>query len=556
MSKKPTKIGWHDTCTAVLLKYADDLSRRFRLQDRVPDIFRCLERLVGTFAPRTILDPNLFLPAMQTFPFSLLAAALEALPADAAFQLLHKADLPELAGRVKMLVYLLDDKTPFYSLDELAAELGQFREFLQQHRDFLVQTGLPPMTFKGSRWLYEELGRVYDTRCTGSPWPIDEFADEAIALKMDPCEWIRWKKRTGTTLGQAGGDVRGLTVEEHKDLPSPEIDSRKQDASGEFSDQQRKLFLADLFTEGKDPVKCSYAKADFLNGMRAEDAIRLEACRATVHALKLETLDQLVQATRDRRADEIWQNFVPVLKKSIPHDELEFLLSMDRFYLGADVRVKRVVTENPEMIPGGLSNLINVVGHVEKEICIGTLNKTKHLWDTSLPKDAVAQHPGEYPAAAHYFKAYRRPTHRQLDAILDEARRLGEQEASFWQDFAERVRKALGPECRIPVTAYVKLEDALTIAPRLQEIADKLSQAGGEAQPDGAQNPFDPRDKVIYDMCCNRVKYTKIIRQIAGQFPGQRITTVNGIRAAADRYADRNKLPHPPLRTRGRPKKK
>ena len=408
-----------------------------------------------------------------------------------------------------MLAYLLSDKTPFYTLDELADELEHFGAYLQQHRDFLLATGLPPVTFKGSRWLYEELGRLYDTRCTFSPWPNDEFASEAIAQKTVPYEWARYEKR--------------------------------QIRQGE----RCRPSIADIMdiVGAVDHVECEYAEADFLDGMQAADAVRLEACRPAVYTLKLETLNQLVQATRDRRADETWRSVVTIITKHIPHGDLEFLLSMDRFYLGTDVRVERAGTEDPKMVPGGLSNLIDVVGHIEKEICIGTLYKTKNLCGTSLPNGAIAEQHGEHPASTHYFNAWRHGTHQQLDAILDEARRLGEQEAVFWQDYAERVRQALGPGYRVPVPVFVRLKDAPTMAEKLKAMADSTSQ-----------NPLDLRDKEIYDRLISKEQPAVIMREINKKWPDDTIESYNGLKAAAFRYADRYGLPRPPLRRPGRPK--
>ena len=242
MSKSSTtETGWPSTSIGAVVGHAATLAGHVGLPDeRIPEISRCLERLVGTFAPDMLLEANQLAGALHAFPFLLLEAALEALPPNAALQLIQTADFSVLAQRVRMYEYLLDERTPFYSLAELAAELDHFRVFLQQHRDFLIETGLPRVTFKGSRWLYEELGRLYDTRCTGSPWPIDEYLPDTGPRQVPPFLWIRWQERQNTK-GETG-TVRSA----------------------------REALALDL--EGGHHVECSYAEADFLKGLSAADS--------------------------------------------------------------------------------------------------------------------------------------------------------------------------------------------------------------------------------------------------------------------------------------------
>jgi hypothetical protein len=82
---------------------------------------------------------------------------------------------------------------------------------------------------------------------------------------------------------------------------------------------------------------------------------------------------------------------------------------------------------------------------------------------------------------------------------------------------------------------------------RLRELANT-----GEASPSIGN---DARDAWIYEQCCAHTIYKKIIRDLKKNQHGWTvITTTNGIKSAASRYANKNNLPEPPERHRGRPK--
>lgn len=64
------------------------------------------------------------------------------------------------------------------------------------------------------------------------------------------------------------------------------------------------------------------------------------------------------------------------------------------------------------------------------------------------------------------------------------------------------------------------------------------------------KSPDSPRNKWIYNECCKGIPYSKIIYKLKTNKPKnwERINSVQGIRAAAIRYAKSRQLPHPPKR--------
>ncbi|WP_422928367.1 hypothetical protein [Singulisphaera sp. PoT] len=94
---------------------------------------------------------------------------------------------------------------------------------------------------------------------------------------------------------------------------------------------------------------------------------------------------------------------------------------------------------------------------------------------------------------------------------------------------------------------------------RVQELHRRLSLSPSE-EPEKRvdaevfrDEETESRDKYIYENCCNGTAYQKIINAVKRQSGWQSIDSVQGIRDAAKRYAERHNLAPPPPRQKGRP---
>jgi hypothetical protein len=152
---------------------ANRLAERFQVP--IDRVLACLERLVAAFTSDLLEHPQDLDHALNRFPLALFDDALSALPKEVAVRLNEEEDLQQLARRARVAEWLVGEYTPYYTLDELAEHTAKFRSFLKEHQGFLVETGLPPRSYRECRWLYRNLARLYDTRATSSPWPSDEF---------------------------------------------------------------------------------------------------------------------------------------------------------------------------------------------------------------------------------------------------------------------------------------------------------------------------------------------------------------------------------------------
>jgi hypothetical protein len=107
------------------------------------------------------------------------------------------------------------------------------------------------------------------------------------------------------------------------------------------------------------------------------------------------------------------------------------------------------------------------------------------------------------------------------------------------------------------VAAFEKLLSALkSVAESVK--ADAEADTGKDACPTFPDSPDasanDARDKWIFDQCVAGERYSRIISHLAKNHPDwQPIEGTNGIKAAANRYAERHGLRPIPKRQHGRP---
>jgi hypothetical protein len=91
------------------------------------------------------------------------------------------------------------------------------------------------------------------------------------------------------------------------------------------------------------------------------------------------------------------------------------------------------------------------------------------------------------------------------------------------------------------VLRFQRLRDALPVGDE-EKVACVMHEDQGRVAPN------DERDGWIYSECCKGTAYKSIIDQLKNRKGWDKIGTVQGIRACANRYAKREDLPLPPLR--------
>jgi hypothetical protein len=405
---------------AVLRAEAGRLADRYGVD---PDrVVNALRTSVAAFAPELMQKPAEFGSALRRFPLSLLADAIQAVSPEEALALLEAVGPVVLARRVSVAEYLCRDSAPLYSRTELADRTQAFVQFMLDHRDYLVRTGLPPRRFPSCPWLYRHLGRLYDTRATGSPWPREEIFDPAGKAAGEPYRW------------------RGPSAVVYR----PE-----------------------------EIQYVRYEDADLLRGLRPQDAARVEGMRGKLFDLKVAVLQQLTDALRQGDAAGMWERCVGLLTRDLSAEDATFLLDLDRWYMGVDAREGWAEGAPPKMIPGGLTNLLEVIGHCEQELRVGTFARARAalagLVDVDRPGllGVGDHHPG-HP----YFKFVGRPERARLDAALDGLLGLEAAGRELWEEYRRRANAALQQELRASAGVILRPEFIPDLRRLLQLYAD------------------------------------------------------------------------------------
>jgi hypothetical protein len=110
--------------------------------------------------------------------------------------------------------------------------------------------------------------------------------------------------------------------------------------------------------------------------LKQADAERLERDRPRLFGLKLELVRMLARAAADPgQPQQLWRACIDRLATQLTKNDMEFYLGMDHVYLGDDVQLGVGDCWSPKWSPGGLTNLLHVVGRCEVELVIGTFTK-------------------------------------------------------------------------------------------------------------------------------------------------------------------------------------
>jgi hypothetical protein len=211
-----------------------------------------------------------------------------------------------------------------------------------------------------------------------------------------------------------------------------------------------------------------YEDAVRLRHLEEQDAARLEAGRAAFLDLEISVLRALANALRDRDAVSLWPLCLNVLNEALSADEATFYFRMDRWFYGYDIASGEGEGKGYlSVYPGGLSNLLMIIGYCEKELTIGTMDRTKRLMPPAVLDDASFR---------SYFQAIGQPWQPELDRPLDHFVELGSQEAAFGDAFQHRVSQAIPGEFTVTISRDVKQKFAASIERLMSAIEEELSQ--------------------------------------------------------------------------------
>jgi hypothetical protein len=435
--------------------YEQTLTTLQRLSDDVLPVFTSMEE------DETGSSTNLAV--------SILCAAYNEIPWEDAVTLLAETPPSILAERLWVPRYLSgidsDSGIPLFSRLELAEQLRAFRSFLVHEQKYLVETGLPSKTFAGSRWLAARLAKCYPVRRSENDEPFEDLVD-----------------------------ARGVNVAYHW------LKIVRNWQNMEFHEE-----------------RVAQAEADLLEGFEISDALELERLRAIVFILKLAVIEEAEHALRSDGTCEVWPTCLGKFVAALSADEAAFLSRMDTAYrnppagnrlshaLAAILRM-RVPAE-----PGGLSNLIDLVGHVEQECTIGLMHNTREALGDLVTSSDTGQVLGSGLSWPYFEFIGRTNEQETVESAVSVFIECDANENEFWPRFYARVEAALGKQFESKV--LIEFRSKASVAEKLRrhvasyaEIARNTIESSGKlpalkiqlaAKPaDSADSKADSKNKI------------------------------------------------------------
>jgi hypothetical protein len=428
----------YDFAGGVIRIEADALARRHGLEPE--RVRRILERTATDAYGRPIQPPapgrdNLS-EGLQFHPS--LEEALAFLPREQALSAFEQTDPITLSKRAQLIPYLADLTSPSYSALELADLLDAYGLHLDRNRNSLIRTGFPETRFAPSPWLDWHLTLVSPTKI-----PIN-----AVALP-DPTH---------------SGDLDRYTAPFHQDtLSQHEVNT---DLMYSYAWSRESVppmwtkngpFLVRSLEQRLPFESCRYEQAALMAGLSPEVAVQLERGRTKLFDVKEKIVSACARCLRTGDSEMLWQNVLDVLIDSLLWQDARRCLEVEEIYWQAGIAecvVPSFWLRAPDEVPGTLSALLTLAGHVEKELRIGTFNATISGMKRVLAGASLV-------TIESYFQIVGRPDQAAVDAVLDGFWSLEVQERPFWNEFRRRINEAIETELREEVIVRVPVRRGL-----------------------------------------------------------------------------------------------
>jgi len=156
-------------------------------------------------------------------------------------------------------------------------------------------------------------------------------------------------------------------------------------------------------------------------------------------------LRTLVLCQREDDPEVLWRDSKAALIKYLSADEAYFLMEIDSSQKSSEYAHPKSLLS----AKGGLSALLSLVGHCEKELRIGTMAKTCGALGELIHKDECGL---PYLIFGSYYEVLGKPEQHKVESACDMLTELEGQEREFWGEYEERVNSAIDEEFEIDVT--------------------------------------------------------------------------------------------------------
>lgn len=366
--------------------------------------------------------------------------ALAYLPLEMALSTFEESDPGALSNRVRLIDYLGDPTSPSYTNLELASLLEAFSLHLKHDRDLLIRTGYPQTGFDPSPWLEWHLTLLSPTKFPASALPLSGPTAEPQAVHQSSAghqaESAPWPI-------DGGGDL----TYSHSWTREPIGPVWSKDGP----------FLVRQLDHPLPSSWCPYEEAALMHGLAPDTARHLENDRAKLFQVKLDVLSVCARCLRSGDAESLWPSVLKTLVDTVLWQDVQRYLEVEETYWRAgigDCVVPSYSLRAPHEVPGTLSTLLTVVGHVEKELRLGTFDRTMEALKPALEGIGLPRIESYFQLVGHHEKS-------AIDAALDGFLELEGQERAFWKEYRYRVNAALETELREEVVVRVPVRRGL-----------------------------------------------------------------------------------------------
>jgi hypothetical protein len=454
---------------SALPELANALARQHTLPPE--RVLNCLQRLMTAETCGHELTKTQFYRAFLRGLPGLLTAALARMPPEYAIEFCETEDLLAYRRRDQIAHVLANTFTPLYSLDELGCLLSEFVHHQELNRRSLLSTGLPNTFFNLSPWVDVHLNKLYFTKLPVSlrqRWGLlDDRSSSNHPTRPRPAyprACVDWRRIADRISVMRSGFLDANLWNQYPLQPNPAC-------RWEWARWQHDIWHC-----------CDYEDADLLDGLSEEAGTRLATLRPSIFDTKCQVLGSLASALRECNHQTLWQKCLDDITRRISGDDADFLLRMDMFFAGYEIRSTQKESKTLPLLCGGLTNLFELIGHVEKELVIGTMTKTREaLGDAVIvdelrrPHFATELNPRSvrYGSRHAYLNLVAAGRGDQIRSASDLCSHLDSEEPAFWSQFRQRAADALSSEFSGLVGVKLQRKFQPVLQPLLQQYADR-----------------------------------------------------------------------------------
>ena len=390
-----------------------------------------------------------------------LEQAIQYMGVERALALFENTSLPELATRASFVALLHSANTPLYTLDELADLLDQFVDYLACNRKTLLETGYPGCSFVQSFWLGNQLSRLNFAIFPGIIiTPLENPANQSYLFLEGTEEQPDKAPKDAEPI--VGANYKGAVrkgnfvyLPEWKLLPALDEHGSMLECRGWSTYRKTEL----------DSTNHTLI-------LNSEQFERLVSLREKVLSAKQCVLQVLAAALRKRDANNLLDRCLDVMSEKITADEMEFLFSIDRLFSLYSFD-RRYGSYDANTLPaGGVSDILTLVGHCQKEIEIGTFATVCEEMRGLLSLDLG------YPRllADNYYEIIEKEATEEVEKAYGILQSSYHDELRFWDNYIGQVNRIVAEEFmeRIVIEQLVKRKHVNSFIPKAKQVTDYI----------------------------------------------------------------------------------